>query len=135
MARAMDPVPEQEIEDLAATTGHTSFLAFARWLRRNREDLASTIRERSDAQDRVLADLTREMREVKQTGLETKEQAQKTNGRVTDLEMKDRIKRALEEQSAEREASHSDWAKVGAGAFIGSMTIGLVDLIVHFAGG
>jgi|SRR6185312_11517618 len=131
----MDPIPEQEIEDLATTTGHSSWLALARWLRVNREATSELIASRSDRQDRVLEDLVREVREIKREGKDTNEQAKKTNGRVTDLEMERRINQALAKRDGERAQSKGDWEKLAAGAFFGAIGIGLVDLIVHFVGG
>lgn len=141
-------IPEQEIEDLAQVTGHQSFLALAKWLRGNREATLAEIRERADHQDKILAELkegqaaqARELREVKQDGKITKEQAKRTNGRVTDLEMDKRIAEALRKERAEtlRKAGEErdrrgEWERLGAGAFLGAFGIGLVTLILHLVG-
>ena len=72
-------MPEKDIEALAQSTGHRTFVVFAEWMKENRE-----------AWERHLAQQDTKLNEIH---IEVK----RTNGRVTDLENKANLAAALKE--------------------------------------
>jgi hypothetical protein len=86
-------MPEREIEELAKTTGHSSFEVFARWLKDNRESLEGAIAKQGTRMEEIRGEIL-----VKLEAFVGEQQ--KTNGRLTALERERELAAAVIKERA-----------------------------------